>query len=188
MYSLMPWSADFLHEFATHLAHLYLLRIWLRDNECSLFLTLVYAYWCSPTVGGYLQFLVDSRAVYAALEDAVAANPVLKTLQATGLERVAALDADIEWVAGHAGGSTLAVPEVGPSGVEYAALLTELAQSNIPRFMNHFYNHYFAHTAGGRMIGKKVRWLKSGIFPLPPRGVFFFVRKYFCFKPNFFTP
>lgn len=27
---------------------------------------------------------------------------------------------------------------------------------SLPAFVCHFYNHYFAHTAGGRMIGKKM--------------------------------
>ncbi len=52
--------------------------------------------------------------------------------------------------------STLVVPECGKGGKEYAALLTQLATTSVPRFMCHFYNHYFAHTAGGRMIGKKM--------------------------------
>jgi hypothetical protein len=39
----------------------------------------------SPSVRGYLQFLVDSRAVYQALEDAVGTHASLYSLQATGL-------------------------------------------------------------------------------------------------------
>ena len=34
--------------------------------------------------------------------------------------------------------------------------LTQLAASNPPAFLCHWYNVYFAHTAGGRMIGTKV--------------------------------
>ena len=34
--------------------------------------------------------------------------------------------------------------------------LTSLAAQDEPAFICHFYNVYFAHTAGGRMIGKKV--------------------------------
>jgi len=50
-------------------------------------------------------------------------------------------------------------PAVGQQGTTYAALLRELAAaSNVPYhwqiFTCHFYNFYFAHTAGGRMIGK----------------------------------
>lgn len=35
--------------------------------------------------------------------------------------------------------------------------LQELAKNDPPSFICHFYNVYFAHTAGGRMIGNKVR-------------------------------
>ena len=31
-----------------------------------------------------------------------------------------------------------------------------MAGDNIPKFMCHYYNHYFAHTAGGRMIGRRM--------------------------------
>ena len=105
---------------------------------------------------GYLQFLVDSRAVYAALEAAVAADDDLASLRGTGLERVEALDRDITWVAASQT-PPLAVPPVGEAGAAYAALLGRLAAAgDRPRFLNHFYNHYFAHSAGGRMIGKRV--------------------------------
>jgi heme oxygenase (biliverdin-producing, ferredoxin) len=32
----------------------------------------------------------------------------------------------------------------------------QVAQRSAPAFVCHFYNHYFAHTAGGLMIGRKV--------------------------------
>ena len=35
-------------------------------------------------------------------------------------------------------------------------MLSELAASSPAAFMCHYYNFYFAHTAGGRMIGQKV--------------------------------
>lgn len=35
-------------------------------------------------------------------------------------------------------------------------MLKQLAVEDPPAFMCHFYNVYFAHSAGGRMIGKKV--------------------------------
>ena len=31
-----------------------------------------------------------------------------------------------------------------------------MAGESIPKFMCHYYNHYFAHTAGGRMIGRRM--------------------------------
>lgn len=45
--------------------------------------------------------------------------------------------------------------EDGP-GRTYAAFLTDLAKTDAPAFICHYYNFYFAHTAGGRMIGSKV--------------------------------
>ena len=36
------------------------------------------------------------------------------------------------------------------------SFLREVSQSEPQVFMCHFYNTYFAHTAGGRMIGSKV--------------------------------
>lgn len=32
----------------------------------------------------------------------------------------------------------------------------EIHAKSLPAFVCHYYNHYFAHTAGGRMIGKKM--------------------------------
>lgn len=51
-------------------------------------------------------------------------------------------------------------------GLAYAQLLRGLAASDPPAFICHYYNYYFAHTAGGRMIGSKVR---PAAAPLPPR-------------------
>jgi heme oxygenase len=102
----------------------------------------------------YLRFLVDSLTVYETFDKIVASNPALASLQNTGLERSAALKEDIQWMVKT--DPTLTVPECGESGREYAKLLEKLAAESIPKFLCHYYNHYFAHTAGGRMIGKKV--------------------------------
>jgi len=67
-----------------------------------------------------------------------------------------------------AGGPTLCLPTPsGPPppprpqpdgpGATYGKKLTELAKSDPQAFICHYYNFYFAHTAGGRMIGNKVR-------------------------------
>jgi hypothetical protein len=39
----------------------------------------------------------------------------------------------------------------------FTRLLREFATNDPPAFICHYYNTYFAHTAGGRMIGNKVR-------------------------------
>lgn len=70
----------------------------------------------------------------------------------TGLERAEKLAKDLEWFSSQ--GHT--IPEPGPAGTSYSELLTELSETNVPAFICHFYNVYFAHSAGGKFIGKKV--------------------------------
>jgi hypothetical protein len=43
-----------------------------------------------------------------------------------------------------------------PVHVLHRRLVQRLAREDPPAFLCHFYNIYFAHSAGGRMIGKKV--------------------------------
>lgn len=109
----------------------------------------------SPTLEGYLQFLTDSRHVYRTLEKIVAEYEELVPLRGTGLERGDALDADIQWLCTLAS-PPLQVPPVGKSGRHYAEVLEQVARESVPQFTNHFYNYYFAHSAGGRMIGRKM--------------------------------
>ncbi|KAJ8767735.1 hypothetical protein K2173_020675 [Erythroxylum novogranatense] len=107
-----------------------------------------------PTVDGYLRFLVDSKFVYDTLEEIVhkAAYPFYAEFQNTGLERSEKLAKDLEWFReqGHA------IPEPSSPGATYAQYLKDLSEKDPQAFICHFYNIYFAHTAGGRMIGKKV--------------------------------
>ncbi|PHT52317.1 Heme oxygenase 1, chloroplastic [Capsicum baccatum] len=107
-----------------------------------------------PTVEGYLKFLVDSKLVYDTLEKIVekAPFPEYAEFRNTGLERSAVLAKDLEWFRqqGHA------IPEPSTPGVSYAHYLEELSEKDPQAFICHFYNTYFAHSAGGRMIGRKV--------------------------------
>ncbi|KAJ3701221.1 hypothetical protein LUZ61_004926 [Rhynchospora tenuis] len=107
-----------------------------------------------PTINGYLRFLVDSKLVYDTLEAIVekAPHPSYAEFRNTGLERSEALKKDLEWFKeqGHE------IPEPSSPGISYARYLEELAEKDPQAFICHFYNTYFAHTAGGRMIGKKV--------------------------------
>jgi heme oxygenase (biliverdin-producing, ferredoxin) len=73
----------------------------------------------------------------------------------TGLERSDALSRDIEWLCSSKSVEPLAFRESGP-GNTYVQKLQSLAAEDIPAFMCHWYNVNFAHTAGGRMIGKAV--------------------------------
>ncbi|XP_059637973.1 heme oxygenase 1, chloroplastic [Cornus florida] len=107
-----------------------------------------------PSIDGYLRFLVDSKLVYDTLERIVekAPFPEYAEFRKTGLERSGNLTKDLEWFKdqGHA------IPEPSTPGLSYALYLEELSEKDPQAFLCHFYNIYFAHTAGGRMIGKKV--------------------------------
>ncbi|AQK83043.1 Rop guanine nucleotide exchange factor 7 [Zea mays] len=69
----------------------------------------------------------------------------------TRLERSEALKNDLEWFRqqGHT------IPKPSAPGTTYTSLLEDLSEEDPQAFICHFYNVYFAHTAGGRMIGKK---------------------------------
>lgn len=111
----------------------------------------------APTLNGYARFLAESKIVYQTFEDimAGAGHPEYAKFQGTGLERAAALDADLAWMQQQHGVAP-PVPAADGPGATYAALLRKLASEDPPSFVCHYYNYYFAHTAGGRMIGKKV--------------------------------
>ncbi|KAJ4837669.1 Heme oxygenase 1, chloroplastic [Turnera subulata] len=107
-----------------------------------------------PSVDGYLRFLVDSKLVYDTLEEIVekAAFPFYSEFRNTGLERSDALAKDLDWFReqGHS------IPEPSSPGITYSQYLKELSENDPQAFICHFYNVYFAHSAGGRMIGRKV--------------------------------
>uniref|UniRef100_A0A803LHA9 heme oxygenase (biliverdin-producing) n=2 Tax=Chenopodium quinoa TaxID=63459 RepID=A0A803LHA9_CHEQI len=107
-----------------------------------------------PTVEGYLKFLVDSKLVYDTLERIVDEAPVsyYAEFKNTGLERSQCLAKDLEWFKEQG----YSIPEPSEPGVTYANYLEELAKKDPQAFICHFYNVYFAHSAGGRMIGRKV--------------------------------
>lgn len=107
-----------------------------------------------PTVDGYLRFLVDSKLVYDTLEGIIekAPFPSYAEFRNTGLERSEKLAKDLEWFKEQ--GYT--IPEPSSPGISYVQYLEELSEKDPQAFICHFYNIYFAHSAGGRMIGKKV--------------------------------
>ncbi|KAK6236200.1 hypothetical protein SCA6_011537 [Theobroma cacao] len=132
-----------------------------------------------PSVDGYLKFLVDSKLVYDTLEGIIekAAFPFCSMFSVfhfshdhadqlsminflgrdaefrnTGLERSEKLSKDLQWFKEQG----YAIPEPSSPGVTYAEYLKELSEKDPQAFICHFYNIYFAHSAGGRMIGKKV--------------------------------
>jgi heme oxygenase len=70
----------------------------------------------------------------------------------TGLERSEALKKDLKWFSdqGHT------IPKPSSPGTTYASYIEELSEKNPQAFICHFYNVYFAHSAGGQKVGKKV--------------------------------
>ena len=111
-----------------------------------------------PNHSDYLHFLVDSQHVYQALEEIVNEHEALAVFRNTGLERTQSLETDIAFMMKE---YNLERPPVGSFGTNYATLLRDTIvqkkdASFVPEFMCHYYNFYFAHTAGGRMIGKKM--------------------------------
>lgn len=112
-----------------------------------------------PTHDDYLQFLVDSHHVYAALEEVVSSTSKLERFRNTGLERTDSLEKDIDWMVQT---YNLARPDVGGAGRRYAEELRNMVTTTgeevngVAEFMCHYYNFYFAHLAGGRMIGKQM--------------------------------
>ena len=110
-----------------------------------------------PTHDDYLRFLVDSHHVYVALEEVVDSNPILKEkFGNSGLERTEALKKDIDYMVEK---YEMTVPEPGVVGSRYAEELRNMISEDgegIPEFICHYYNFYFAHLAGGRMIGKQM--------------------------------
>jgi heme oxygenase len=112
-----------------------------------------------PTHLDYLKFLVDSQVVYQTFEEILQKeelHPELKPYVNTGLERSDRLEQDIVFIVEEYG---VERPAVGDKGQKYADIILNIAnkgKEGIPELMCHYYNYYFAHTAGGRMIGKQM--------------------------------
>ena len=111
----------------------------------------------APTKTGVLRFLEESKVVYDEFERIIESDESGRyaCLRNTGLERGAALAEDIDYMVDTWGLRASARQVDGP-GSMYAAKIRDLAENNPPAFICHYYNFYFAHTAGGRMIGKQV--------------------------------
>lgn len=108
-----------------------------------------------PSHAEFMQFLVDSKCVYAYFEDELVAgeHPIFSKFQDTGLERLEALDKDIAYL----NGLGVATPEPTPSATRYVEYMKNLADSKPESVLCHWYNYYFAHSAGGRMIGRMMQ-------------------------------
>ena len=108
-----------------------------------------------PTREGYLRYLEDSRVIFSTFEEIVREKDELAPLRDSGLERSSALDRDIAFLSGLDVSAADFEGDESP-GAEYATYVRTLSEENLPGFVCHYFNTYFAHTAGGRMIGKAV--------------------------------
>jgi len=106
------------------------------------------------TLEDYMAFLVDSQHVYKAIEDVIVDSEDLAVFRNSPLDRVEALDRDIDFITKE---YSVKKPDVGKAGQNYANVIRQLGKDgSVAEFMCHYYNFYFAHTAGGRMIGKQM--------------------------------
>ncbi|OEL23538.1 putative inactive heme oxygenase 2, chloroplastic [Dichanthelium oligosanthes] len=107
-----------------------------------------------PSMEGFLRYLVDSKLVFDTIERVVAESTDVAYVyfRKSGLERSASISKDLEWFREQG----IEIPEPSTLGSTYATYLTELAESNAPAFLSHYYNIFFAHITGGVAIGNKV--------------------------------
>ncbi|KAL5219529.1 hypothetical protein ABZP36_020213 [Zizania latifolia] len=107
-----------------------------------------------PSIEGFVKYLVDSKLIFDTVERIVAGSTDVAYVyfRKSGLERSARIAKDLEWFREQG----IAIPEPSTSGSTYATYLSELAESNAPAFLSHYYNIYFAHTTGGVAIGDKI--------------------------------
>jgi heme oxygenase len=114
------------------------------------------------TMDDYLYFLIDNQHVFRAMEEIInlpELQPELTPFVDTGLERTERLETDIQFILNEYYEDGFERPAVGPMGEKYAKKMWDIAakgKDGVPEFMCHYFNHYFAHTAGGRMIGKQM--------------------------------
>ncbi|CAH9078065.1 unnamed protein product [Cuscuta europaea] len=115
-------------------------------------------YW-QPSMEGFLRYLVDSRLVFNIIERTVdeSSDVSYAYFRNTGLERADFISKDLAWLSEQGND----IPEPSNPGVAYSNYLEELGEKNPPLFLCHFYNIYFSHIAGGQVIAKKIRFVRS---------------------------
>lgn len=107
-----------------------------------------------PPKESYMQFLVDSRHVYTYFETELVydeSNAMFIKFQNTGLERLDSLNTDITLLQRE---FNIAVPLPTSAATKYVDYMKTLIHKKPESVLCHWYNYYFAHSAGGRMIGR----------------------------------
>jgi len=98
---------------------------------------------------GYVDYLLRLRMVYAALEAAVRANrddALVASVYDPALERLAAIEADLQFWAGGA------VPEVDSPAAQ--AYCDRIAGASSSALLAHHYTRYLGDLSGGQAIGR----------------------------------
>lgn len=115
------------------------------------------------SVTGYVAYLQQLRAVYDVLERLVNDErhaELMATFHDPGLERLAALDADLAWFELELDGSGEAMPSVLPATRQYLADVEDAANDPLysaPRLLAHHYIRYLGDLSGGFFVGKRIR-------------------------------
>ena len=118
------------------------------------------------SAAGYVNFLRSLRTIYAALEEtgrALADDPVVGGIVDPRLDRVAAIDADLEFWSTGADLESL-VP--GVAAEEYADAIRATA-AQPAHYVAHHYTRYLGDLSGGQVIGR----LLDREFELDGQGV-----------------
>mmetsp|Transcript_14878 Transcript_14878/g.14276 ORF Transcript_14878/g.14276 Transcript_14878/m.14276 type:complete len:204 (-) Transcript_14878:42-653(-) len=84
----------------------------------------------------YVQFLVDSLYVYETMESIAEEYEMLAPFRVNGLNRVAALKEDMQWLS--ATYPSLVIPPPGPHGPGYSGHLRDLARDSMPNPLTHY--------------------------------------------------
>lgn len=134
-----------------------------RDAESSSFMSELLA--GRVDAAGYASYLSRLRHVYAALEDAarrLAADPLAAAVIDPRLERLAAIDADLDFWGG-------LVEVDSPATRAYVDRIHEISDQG-GAFVAHHYTRYLGDLSGGQAIGR----ILARTFDLGEEGVAFY--------------
>lgn len=81
--------------------------------------------------------------------------------------RASRLAKELDWFIGQG----YIIPEAGPAGISYANYLRGLSQTNMPAFVNHLHNVYYAETAGEQFLVQKVSAVKLFLYRILPTHI-----------------
>lgn len=108
-----------------------------------------------PHKQDFMQFLIDSNHVYTYFETELVkseeSTPMFSRFDNTGLERLQSLNKDIDYLNIE---FDVKITDPTPAATKYVSYLKKLVIDKPESVLCHWYNYYFAHSAGGRMIGR----------------------------------